>query len=288
MLTLVQLLFAAFAVTCYGTFVKTLVVVPLSSLPPTYPVGWYPSTARTLPGPVPSANYANVMGLLFIPLNATHGYRCTASAVNKRWILTSSYCIKDFNRRTAVVYLPNHESKQYEAYGIKIALRHREYSNENSTADVGMLKLRRFYKYLPYLRPRIHGAVEFAQRPGSIWTTAGWRSPNNLSRLVLRQSQQVTASSFCKPQGTKGLTFLCTTVAPGASSSGTGPGDSGMPLFGKQKPWNERIARIGIYSGSSKLDSLDTTRINYFVILARYKADMAEARFGNYTNWVSV
>lgn len=256
-------------------------------MPPKYPDDGYPKGYPTgldegIYGTTPSEYLAAPMGLLYVPISETHGRICTASAVNKRWVFTTAHCVRNIDKRVAVVYMPNHDERKYEKYGTKLVLSHKSYTS-NSTDDLAVIYLRRFYKHLPNAHARIHGAVKYALRPGSVWASIGFGNPVDPNSPDLRGSFQITQPKFCRP-GDALNAVLCTKAYNG-TTSGLGKADGGAVLVGQQKPWHKRLARIGLYIGSSTAKPGDTSRLNFYLIVAAYKQAMADARFGRYDDW---
>lgn len=274
--------------TARAEIVKPTFVYPLSNLPPVYPADGFPLAPDfVLPGTVVSSHVASVVGLIYLPLNATHGSICSATTINKRWILTSAHCLTPADRRTARVYLPNPAESRYDVFGMRTLLRHRSFDAPSSSADIALAKLRRFNRNVPFLRPKIHGSVDNANRPGLVRVLPRFVTPVD-DPPALVQSQQVTAPRLCTPDGTTDGSFLCTTVEEGADDSGAAAADSGAPLIGSQRNNHRRVAVIGLYAGSSNDDFEDVARTHFFVIVGRFRRDLAAARFGDLTNWVEL
>lgn len=262
---------------------KPDLIYPLTAMPPKYPEEGYPQGPRNaVYGTTPSNYLAAPMGLLYVPVSSTHGRICTASTINKRWVFTTAHCVRGIDKRVAVVYMPNHEEKKYEKFGTKRVLSHKEYAL-NSTSDIAVILLRRFNKYLPYVHARIHGSVEYANRPGSVWTSVGFGTPTVPDQPELTGSFQLTQSKFCRP-GDGQNPVLCTNAFNG-TTSGVGQAYGGGVLVGMQRPWHNRLARIGLYIGSSNSNEEDKDRTNFYLIIAAYKASMTDARFGRYNDW---
>lgn len=273
----------AFLACASATIVKPDLIYPFSAMPPAYPAEGYPTgDYDAVYGTTPSNYYAAPMGLLYVPVSATHGRVCTASAINKRWVFTTAHCVRGIDRRVGIVYMPNHDERKYELYGTKIVLSHKNYSS-NSASDIALIYLRRFYKHLPNAHARIHGSVRYAMRPGSVWTSVGFGTPIKPNSPTLSASFQETGRSFCRP-GDGHTAVLCTTAFNG-TTSGVGSADGGAVLVGTQKPWHERLARIGLYIGSSSNDASNKNRINYYLVIAAFKSAMQAGRFGRYEEW---
>lgn len=273
----------AFSACASGMIFKPDLIYPFSALPPAYPAEGFPrGVDDAVYGTTPSHYFAGPMGLLYVAVSATHGRVCTASAINKRWVFTTAHCVRGIDRRVGIVYMPNHDERKYEIYGTKIVLSHKNFS-ANSASDIALINLRRFYRHLPFLHARIHGSVEYAIRRGSVWTSVGFGTPTEPNNPMLTASFQETGQKLCRP-GDGRTAVLCTTAFNG-TTSGVGSADGGAVLIGKQNPFHRRLARIGLYIGSSSNDASDVNRINYYLIIASFKSAMQAGRFGRYDEW---
>ncbi|XP_053689365.1 chymotrypsin-1-like [Sabethes cyaneus] len=172
-----------------------------------------------------------------VSLQNRNGHFCGGAIIDRRWVLTAAHCLSDVRPREVVVIVGTTKlSMGGWPFFVSKLIAHPEYDSEHVTNDIGLVKIRGLFLWLPTLVEKVGFSKEFVTA-GQEATLTGWGGTRQSGGPASDKLQfvllKVIEQDQCKIKlDMIGDGHICTFTQEG---QGICRGDSGSPLVKQGK-----------------------------------------------------